>query len=651
MTTPYGIAVADGVSSTKFPSHHIARHLTTSFGQWIHGCRYPKQLQDRSNKQQSELEKLKEKLEKLKEESEELKRKSVEVLKELDETGEQSDEQQIDVEKMQEEFNKQQMEVEKTQEESNKQKMGHLKTDEELKAIKKETERVQNETKNLQEKIDHLNQQSDEVQQKMDRLYSKSSLCEIQGDKSNPETIKKVMRQIMINGLADLKVAEAKFKSSKSKDLGQSATFVSAYFSPEDPTKGKKAMLNVFQKGDSLALILRFDPVKRNWKPFVYTSDGQEKFNTPYQYIINLNLNNEAYSDEDKYTSFLSIEPQANDVVILGSDGLFDNLPISIIVMAFNAAVEKVVMDIELERTEASIISSRACLRKLLEAYQEIIKRVTTEKVLETDKLEPGVAEYDLSDFIKNWEEKKKEIEQRQQQNVNQLLQQDQKQNRIVQAPFVQDVGQNMEIEGQTLSQADIQEDSKPKKPAKCKARDLLYHKDIEGDKAEQGQEEQKRGFKGFLDPCFVDILDTMYYFDETRIEIFLKVYNPNVISSIITEMAKDMTNHTELYPSPFSAKEIRYNEITKIGNAIRLNQAKGLNRPIPRIPKRNPLRTKSDDITVVTALVFKKKDDNNVFISSEIEEKEIAYRLNLMEKRNKLELEQDVDYRYNSLK
>ena len=40
VTTPSGIAVADGVGGSRFASLHIAKHLTTSFAQWVFGCQY-----------------------------------------------------------------------------------------------------------------------------------------------------------------------------------------------------------------------------------------------------------------------------------------------------------------------------------------------------------------------------------------------------------------------------------------------------------------------------------------------------------------------------------------------------------------------------------------------------------------------------------
>ena len=602
VTTPYGIAVADGVGSSTLASRHIANHLTTTFGQWILGCRY------------------------------------------------------------------------------------YQKPPEDL------------------------------VQ-----------LCNIKENINEHEIINDVMSEIMIKGVKD---ADKPLTDSGLKDninLFQSSTFVSAYFSPEDPAKNKKAMLNVFQKGDSLALIMRFDPVKRNWKPLTYTSDGQEAFNTPYQYTMTSSSKPGDFSGDD-FNRFLSIEPQANDVVILGSDGLFDNVPISIIVLAFNSLVGTVAKNYGLKIDELTKPNPRVCLKKLLVAYQELVGKLDKKAILESDPVVPGKDEYDLSDFTKYFETIQEEDDRPQQQqgmpqepltkesendrkfikpstriNKNKPEQQNQKQKKIIQTEIVQDDGLKSNIKMQeervgeeqfgSVSQTTSSQSNKPgndpkkgllKKPTDLTGEDNIQkHKisentkkdvqdvsfssarvsknDIDEGKHTTSQTDVSKndpqpenqnaqaaekckikrlfyrrktndelkdwGFEGLLDPCFVGVLDKLFAFSSSTVDKFTKAFDPKLFSFSIAEFAKELTNEPYLYPSLFW--------IEMIENGIKKQRSSNSTRP--------PVFTKPDDITVVAALVFERDTTEKGIKLATIQEKLIFNRLDFMEKRNKMELEQDL--------
>lgn len=180
----------------------------------------------------------------------------------------------------------------------------------------------------------------------------------------------------------------------------QASTFVSAYFSPNTQ---KNPHLNVFQKGDSLALILRFDAYSMNWKPYAYTSNNHKKINQPYQYIVDYKMPKDHYKDDDDIR-FFSIEPYSRDVVILGSDGLFDNVPVSIITLAFNAMIKKLSKEIGIK--EESKFSPRLYLRSYVEAYKRIIGKLTPSDF--GDNPQQPEPTYTADDFDENCEEKDK---------------------------------------------------------------------------------------------------------------------------------------------------------------------------------------------------------------------------------------------------
>ena len=281
VTTPYGVAVADGIGSSPFVAQHIAKHLTTTFAQWILGCRYP------ANPSQALVE-----------------------------------------------------------------------------------------------------------------------LCKINQNIDELGTIKEVMKQIMVKSVDDANEIINRSELQGKVSIDQSSTFVSAYFSPEDLAQNKKAKLNIFQKGDSLALILRYDAKNRNWKPFAYTSDDQARFNEPYQYSMTELLTPKSFSQDDR-NRFFSIEPKLKDVVILGSDGLFDNVPISVITLAFNALVQDFSKNFSLYMAKILKPNTRISLRSLLKAYQRLLGKLDPKTTLETDKEEAGeLAEYDADDLAEDWEKR-----------------------------------------------------------------------------------------------------------------------------------------------------------------------------------------------------------------------------------------------------
>ena len=104
--------------------------------------------------------------------------------------------------------------------------------------------------------------------------------------------------------------------------LPTSATLISGYIY-EDKTSGQQK-LHIFQKGDSLLAIFRKTPsVHPNYYSYTLyavTPEHQSGFNTPYQFSSYNHFGN-FFQDIN-----FEIDIQPDDIVVAGSDGLFDNV-------------------------------------------------------------------------------------------------------------------------------------------------------------------------------------------------------------------------------------------------------------------------------------------------------------------------------------
>lgn len=160
----------------------------------------------------------------------------------------------------------------------------------------------------------------------------------------------------------------------KKEDWRHSTTFATVFFAAQELNQPAPQQLNVFQKGDSLVLILRFDEQHKNWKPYMYTSEDQGLFNHPFTFM---SLNNIANEVDDR---FHAVDVRHNDVVIVASDGLFDNIPVSIVTFAFNLAVRRFNQLKQEELYQELKISPVLLLQELLEGYKKILDFVKSEK-------------------------------------------------------------------------------------------------------------------------------------------------------------------------------------------------------------------------------------------------------------------------------
>ena len=150
----------------------------------------------------------------------------------------------------------------------------------------------------------------------------------------------------------------------KSSDLVSSTTLVSAGL----VSRGSEnhAMLKIYQKGDSLAVVFRPLEFKGQdgkmsiiYQPIVATEDQQIRFNQPFQFMNTIKKHDKVDNETIDVSVF------ENDIVILGSDGLFDNLPLSMLTVAVNLIASE-------------IASGRVGIKSFNEILSEFLKEFLT---------------------------------------------------------------------------------------------------------------------------------------------------------------------------------------------------------------------------------------------------------------------------------
>ena len=123
-------------------------------------------------------------------------------------------------------------------------------------------------------------------------------------------------------------------------------TFITAFI---DNSIKKTPKIKILQKGDSLLAIFRLKNNTLNNKAQFYelsfvTSDQQVEFNKPFQFISEsndlINKNNHMVFEK---------EILVGDIVIVGSDGLFDNVHVSLLTLYVNMLVKMYVLSKENE--------------------------------------------------------------------------------------------------------------------------------------------------------------------------------------------------------------------------------------------------------------------------------------------------------------
>ena len=151
--------------------------------------------------------------------------------------------------------------------------------------------------------------------------------------------------------------------------LSVGATTISASLNQEDDT------LFAYKKGDSLMMAMRFKSNEENdlyLEPYYMMHDFPTAFNTPNS----IKLDDAVYTPEretskesiklmgrkNEFTDIDQLKVKAKDVILIGSDGIFDNLPASVIVILANACLKKLIeyknsnLSVESFETEADRI-------------------------------------------------------------------------------------------------------------------------------------------------------------------------------------------------------------------------------------------------------------------------------------------------------
>jgi serine/threonine protein phosphatase PrpC len=155
--------------------------------------------------------------------------------------------------------------------------------------------------------------------------------------------------------------------------------------------QGKNTNLRIFQKGDSLISIFRSIKSRKSADSYVYlpvyfSEDHSYEFNTPYQFMTMLdkkrtsndenNSKNENNSNDNLY---LETGIREGDIVLVGSDGIYDNVHISFITYLINFISEEI-----LKKTSSPDIQEK--VKELSKRYAEIFIEKPQEKMIKIEK-------------------------------------------------------------------------------------------------------------------------------------------------------------------------------------------------------------------------------------------------------------------------
>jgi serine/threonine protein phosphatase PrpC len=172
-----------------------------------------------------------------------------------------------------------------------------------------------------------------ELARRTQEITSKSDFEDIISTKTD-KVIKRYERRVK-DIMQEKKSETKKFSENFAKDnFRASTTFIAAHITK---VLDDKPTLSIFQKGDSSVIVLRKIQVKPLSKSYyfrpIYVSKPMEyAFNTPYSYA--------AFADDNKshFTKHIAIEE--GDLVIVCSDGVTDNLSVTLIAYLVNYGIK-----------------------------------------------------------------------------------------------------------------------------------------------------------------------------------------------------------------------------------------------------------------------------------------------------------------------
>ena len=202
-------------------------------------------------------------------------------------------------------------------------------------------------------------------------------------------------------------------------DLGGAGTLLGAFLVQANTDT---PMLNIYQAGDSLALIMRPHTMPNNktiFLPHWVTDDMQVEFNAPVQLMtpiysfIKKNarmLCNKHVDDDVVYQTFQKMsnrqikkfgyKVKPGDLIILGSDGLFDNLTLPLITLFVNIIVPQAIL------TSVPMSSIKTSFTVLLNKFAKKLKRqpqrnqVDKKLAQKISKIQPNVKPEDHQNLL-----------------------------------------------------------------------------------------------------------------------------------------------------------------------------------------------------------------------------------------------------------
>lgn len=138
---------------------------------------------------------------------------------------------------------------------------------------------------------------------------------------------------IVDSGILNWTKKTGKKTDKSSEDIPAATTYLSVVLSEEN----KRTMYNFVQTGDSLAIVFRLAKTEgttdRFWyKPVYVLQEQQIVFNGPF-HLSSTTENKRSFVFVDKF------EAKEGDLVLMGSDGLFDNVPFSMLTYIVNYLV------------------------------------------------------------------------------------------------------------------------------------------------------------------------------------------------------------------------------------------------------------------------------------------------------------------------
>jgi hypothetical protein len=341
-----------------------------------------------------------------------------------------------------------------------------------------------------------------------------------------------------------------------------SATLIGAFLEQMPSSKSSpetaKAQLNIYQRGDSRLLVFRPTPSgKENsyvYMPVYKTVDIQETFNSPYQF--DLSKEGLGYYDSKPKTNVQTsladfLEVREHDLVVVGSDGLFDNVHLSFITYLVNFLVGK------LSDKQMKIDELKTQLETLTQEFLGIFKR--------------------------HYESLNKLPESQQQQTHSRTLDQQLGQ-REKHVPVQSIVESNLPT---SEAKNDV------RSFFRCSVKDIVSEQQFKFDKNAKRFGYHLSGIeKAPFTDCVIKAITQEFSHTKTDIKNYAALLKAQQMSSSILQVVKTISKQETNYPSPFFISYAHNDRKYSMPQVLRYSKA----------------TAKADDITIVTGLIVNRK-------------------------------------------